>query len=110
MIRLKHPLLWVSILLICCGVLGYKEFALSRSALEGNPLPCTSAPSGTAHTLAEICYFKDVSHHMQLFIDDSLYYVGVDLTAPLSWLKSPNCKTGSKGCSIIATPEKVAAE
>lgn len=47
---------------------------------------------------------------MQLFIDDSLYYVAVDLTTPLSWLKSPDCRTGSKGCSIIANPEKVAAE
>jgi hypothetical protein len=47
---------------------------------------------------------------MQLFIDGSLYYVGVDLTAPLSWLKSPDCRTGAKGCSIIASPEKAAAE
>jgi hypothetical protein len=97
-------------MIACCSVLGYKEFALSRTALEGNSPPCTSSPSGITHTLPELCYFKDVSHHMQLFIDDSLYYVGVDLTAPISWLKSPDCKTGSKGCSIIATPEKVAAE
>ncbi len=106
---LKHPLLALCLLLACHPLLAYKEFALSRTTLAGNPPPCSSAPTGSIHIFPELCYFKDVNYHMQLFIDESLYYVAVDLTAPLSWLKSPDCRSGAKGCTIIHSSEKTAA-
>jgi hypothetical protein len=97
------------VLLLCCCVLAYKEFALARTAINDERYSCTASPSGSTRAYSELCYFKDVNYHMQLFIDGVLYYVAVDLTAPLSWLKAPACRGDAGSCSIIENSEKTAA-
>ena len=51
----------------------------------------------------ELCYFKDISYSIELFQNNKLHHIAIDLTSPYSWLKSDQCtvvETGTK-CTLI---------
>lgn len=35
----------------------------------------------------ELCYDKDITYSLKFQIDERMYYISIDLTTPISWIK-----------------------
>jgi hypothetical protein len=89
----------------------YKEFKLTRSRVNRSSSQPSNRTAAMPNAFEELSYEKDVSYRTELYIDDSIYYVSMDLTVPYSWLKSPLCKEKDHpNCHLIQDAQKKEAE
>jgi hypothetical protein len=35
---------------------------------------------------------KDITHSIELYYNDELYMMAMDMTIPISWIKGPECR------------------
>lgn len=75
----------------------YLEFQLVRTPSQGprgdlSPIACRdeSAINQDAD-YKEVCYEKDISYNIPFIRDKEHVAFSADLTAPLSWVKGPDC-------------------
>jgi hypothetical protein len=88
----------------------YLELPLSRlphssGGIDVEPAECRkrAATVNTNQSVdLELCYLKDIAYAVELYHNDQLYMLGIDMTIPVSWIKSPDCKAAAKKCGRVA--------
>lgn len=60
--------------------------------MHNSRVPAQSLPKLVTNYYAEICHEKDMAYTIDLVMNDKIYYVAMDLTIPISWLKQEACR------------------
>jgi hypothetical protein len=106
----SKPLLLSLLLTLALG--SYLEFKLLRLPHKSQPFkfePVTCKNESSINQDAEykeICYEKDISYVIPFIKDGQQYGMSADFTAPISWIKGPDCKiegTNTKCKRLIET-------
>lgn len=88
----------LSILLLILALTSssYLEFQLIRTPSQGprgdlDPIACRDEKSIQDADYKEVCYEKDISYNIPFVRDGQHVAFSADFTAPLSWIKGPDC-------------------
>lgn len=85
------------LLLLTLASSSYLEFQLIRTPAQGAkgdiaPIVCKDEASINQEAeYKEVCYEKDISYNMPFIKENQHVLFAADLTAPLSWIKGPDC-------------------
>jgi hypothetical protein len=97
-------------LLLLWAVSGsYLEFPLIRqpagtASIELEPITCKNETTINQDAeYKEVCYEKDISYLIPFLKDRQHIALAADLTAPLSWIKGPDCEVEgtSQKCKMV---------
>jgi hypothetical protein len=94
--RISRPILVIC--LIYLSQSSYLEFPLIRSKLrsdhyQNEPIVCKNETTLNHDAeYHEVCFEKDISHSIMFMNNEQHVMMAIDLTAPISWIKGPDCK------------------